>query len=300
MRQSPERRRFIVLYLAPALVLFTIFFVIPAVRALGYSLQKWNGLSAPRWVGLANFSALLRDRELFLRALSHNLIITVLGGVLTLFAGLLFAAIVHQRTRGAGLFRVTFFFPNVLPSVVVALLWVLLYSPSEFGVINSLLAKLHAWGLPIPVDLPFAFTSPERLAFAVVPMMVWMSAGFFMVLFLAAMEGIPVSYYEAARLEGATNLQMFRHITLPLIRDVLAIGSVFLAIGGLKFFDPIWVMESGRPTVDSHVLATLLYQKVFIEYDIGYGSAVAVVLFILIFSATLILLRAQRREAIEY
>ena len=103
-------------------------------------------------------------------------------------------------------------------------------------------------------------------------MIVWQATGFYMVLFLAAMEGIPESYYEAAKLDGATGFQQFRHITLPLIREVLTVGVIFLMISSLKFFDAIWVMENQTPTRDSHVLATLLYQKVFTEYNVGYGG----------------------------
>jgi len=131
-------------------------------------------------------------------------------------------------------------------------------------------------------------------------MMVWTATGFYMVLFLAAMENIPETFYEAAKLDGASGFAQFRHITLPLIREVLTVGLVFLVIGSLKFFDAIWVMENQRPTKDSHVLATVLYQKVFTEYNVGYGSAVAVLLFILVFVATLLTLKLSRKEALEY
>jgi raffinose/stachyose/melibiose transport system permease protein len=292
-------------FLAPAVLLETVFVVIPSIRALGYSLQRWDGLGEPQWVWLENFAALLRDRELFAAALSHNLVLLFIGGPCIVGLALLFASLIHRRTRGAGLFRATFFFPNVMATVAVALLWLLLYSTTSFGVINAALIALRdglaAWGVPWPgPDLPFAFIDSRNLIWSLVPMLVWMLTGFYMVLFLAAMEGIPETYYEAARLEGATGWQQFRHVTLPLIREVMVVGCVFLVITLLKFFDPVWVMENQWPTAESHVLATLLYQKVFSEYDVGYGAAVAVVLFALVLAATLITLRWGRTEAVEY
>lgn len=335
MRNRREQQTFALVFLAPAFILFTVFVAAPALRALGFSLQKWDGLTTPRFVGFSNFIELLRDKELFLQAFWHNLILMTLGGAGIILLSLTFAALIHRRIRGAGVFRVTFFFPNVLSSVAIALLWVLLYSPTTFGLINNgliwlqgtvqgevstaiegLLAFRYAYNLPSVVDglavfaqshiwypdvsLPFPFTVSRYLIYSIVPMMIWTSTGFYMVLFLAGMEGIPETFYEAAKLDGASDIAQFRHITLPLIREILTVGLVFLVIGSLKFFDAIWIMENQWPRPDSHVLATLLYQKVFTEYNVGYGSAVAVVLFILVFLATLVTLRLSRKEALEY
>jgi len=148
--------------------------------------------------------------------------------------------------------------------------------------------------------LPFAFTDSRHLIFALIPMMVWTATGFYMILFLAAMESIPEEYYEAAELEGATSWPQFWHITLPCIREVFVVGIVFLLISSVKFFDAVWVLESQYPTKDSHVMATVLYQKVFSEFNVGYGAAVAVMLFLLVFVATLFALRLSRDEALEY
>jgi len=135
---------------------------------------------------------------------------------------------------------------------------------------------------------------------SLVPVLVWMMTGFYMVLFLAAMENIPEEFYEAAVLDGASGARQFWHITMPLIREVLVVGVVFLIITMLKLFDIVWVMENQFPQRDSHVMATLVYQKVFTEYNVGYGAAVAVVLFLLVFAATLVTLRFSRKEALEY
>lgn len=299
------QKRWLVFFLAPAFVLYTVFVAIPAVRALLYSLQRWDGLGAQEWVGLENFFTLLADRELFMRALSHNVILLVIGGGGALVLALTFAALIHRKIRGAAFFRVAFFFPNVIAAVAVALLWMLLYSATDFGLINAVLGKLisalHALHLPAPnLDLPISFLDSRNLVYALGPMLIWVLTGFYMVLFLAAMQSIPESYYEAARLDGAGGVHQFFFITLPLIREVFAMAVIFLVITVMKFFDPVWVLENQRPTPDAHVLATLLYQKVFSEYNIGYGAAVAVLLFLIVLLATMFFLRISRQERIEF
>lgn len=298
-------RSFLIVFLAPAFLLFTALVAVPGVRALLYSFQRWNGMTDPVWVGAANFRKLASEGDLFLAALWNNAILLSVGGTITLGLSLTFAALISRRIRGASVFRITFFFPNVIALVAVALLWVLLYSSTGFGPINALLGALdtglRAIGLGgLGTDLPYPFMDSRHLIVSLIPMLIWAGTGFYMVLFLAAMQNIPEEYYEAAHLDGATGFQQFRMITLPLIRDVIAVGVVFLCISSLKLFDPIWVMENQRPNRSSHVLATLLYQKAFTEYDIGYASAVAVLLFVLVFLATLISLRLSRRDRMEY
>lgn len=291
-------------FLAPALFLFTIFVAWPSVRALIYSVQKWNGLTEPEWVGLANFRQLFAD-DLFIRALEHNIILLVGAGSIIIILSLAFAAMLHQRLPGSAVFRITFFFPNVIAAVAIAILWIVLYSTTAFGVFNAVLMGLQDLlgyaGLSFMEGmLPYPFLDSTRLIYSLIPMMVWTATGFYMVLFLAAMENIPPSYYEAARLDGATGIQQFFHVTLPMIREVLVVGVVFLVISSFKFFDAVWVMENQVPAKDSHVLATVLYQKVFSEYNVGYAAAVAVLLFLIVLSATLITLRWSRKEAVEY
>ena len=302
--RSKEERRFMVVFLAPAFLLFTALVFLPAVRALLYSFQKWDGLGTPEWIGLGNFVRLLRDDNIFLVALGHNLLLFGIAGGLTIAMALFFASLLSQKIRGASVFRIAFFFPNVIALVAVALLWILLYSTTEFGVFNALLGRVeaaaNASGLAVDWDLPFPFLQSKHLMVSIIPMIVWSATGFYMVLFLAGMGGIPQSYYEAARLEGATHWQQFRHITLPLLREILVVAVVFLMITLMKFFDPIWVMENEVPNRESHVMATLLYQKVFTEYDMGYASAVAVLLFLIVLSASAFSMHWSRKERIEF
>lgn len=298
------RRGFLVFALAPALVVFIGLVAIPGVRAFVYSLQKWDGFGEPKWAGFSNFETLFGD-PLFYAALRHNAFLMAAAGAVTIALALFFANVLHRGVRGAGVFRVAFFFPNVIASVAVATLWILIYSTGNFGVLNAFLlwlqGMLDAMGVEfMKGHLPFAFTDTSIMLYAVVPMMVWAATGFYMVLFLAAMESIPIELYEASELDGATGTGQFWHVTFPLVREVLVVGIVFFIISTAKFFDPIFVMENQYPTPDTHVLATLLYQKVFSEYNVGYAAAVAVVLFALVFLATLVTLRWSRREALEF
>jgi N-acetylglucosamine transport system permease protein len=287
------RGLFIATFIGPPLLLYAVFVLIPAINAFRFSLTRWDGLGEPAWVGMANFRAILASGSEFLPAIRHNLFLTFVPGIITLSLALFFAYTIHQRVLGARIFRVAFFFPNVISGVAVALLWILIYSTTDVGMLNNLL-KLMGHREPIP------FTESGNLLWAIVPMSVWSATGFFMILFLAAMENIPETYYEAARLDGASATSQFRHITLPLMWDVLTTGVVFLVVGGLKFFDAIYVMENGRPSKATHTMSTLLYSKVFQEYNIGYGTAISVTLFILVLAATALSLRLMRRERLEY
>ncbi len=300
-------RTFIAALLAPSLLLYGVFVLVPAFNAFRYSLTRWDGLSAPVWVGFKNFADIAKRRGDFLTALAHNVYLMVVPGVFILSFALFFAYSLHRRIAGARLFRVAFFFPNVISSVAVSLLWILVYSTTDVGLLNNTLKLLFHGHLP-PILAgwlgatapPVAFTQSSRLLTALPPMMIWGATGFYMVLFLASMESIPEDYYEAARLDGASNGRTFFAITLPLMWDVLTTGVVYLVIGGLKIFDTVWVMENGRPGKDTHTIATLMYSKVFEEYNIGFGTAIAVCLFLLTLLATRITFRLLRRERLEY
>jgi ABC-type sugar transport system permease subunit len=256
--------RFALLCLIPAALLYLPIVVLPSLRAFGYSFQKWNGFGEIKFVGTENFQKLFSD-PLFYAALKHNAFLFVAGGSITLALALVFANLLHRGVRGAGMFRVAFFFPNVIASVAVASLWMLIYSPSSYGVANAVLLQvqrlLEGAGIGfMEGKLPFAFAGSENLLVSIIPMLVWMATGFYMVLFLAAMESIPTELYEAAKLDGATGPRQFWHVTLPLVREVLVVGIVFFIISSAKFFDAIWVMNNEYPTPDTHVLATVLYQ----------------------------------------
>lgn len=291
-RLSKDTKRFLWISLLPSGLIYILFVLWPAFNALLFSFTRWDGLSKPVWIGLENFVNLFKNGSDFLTAIGHNIYLTVIPGVIILTLALFFAWMIHLKVIGATLFRVTFFFPNVIASVAIALLWVLLYSTTDMGPINNLRQLLHLEKIP--------FLESSRLLQSIIPMMVWSATGFYLVLFLAAMENIPTDYYEAAHIDGASPTRQFVKITIPLMWDVLTTGIIFLVVGGLKFFDAIWVMENGRPSPSTHTMSSLMYAKVFEEYNVGYGTAIAVLLFVFVLLVTRITIRILKRESLEY
>lgn len=314
-----DAKRLIWLFLAPAVVLYGVLFIYPVAASLFYSLYDWDGFTQQKhFVGLGNFTLLAHD-PMFWTALRHNLFLLTVPTVIVLAAALFLAAALSSGVRGARFFRVVFFFPNIMSMVAITVLWSFIYNPG-WGLLAGLLRPLA--GAPALVErghllAPFAHALKPTLtklaaASAVVPLdpnnflnalvapIVWCGLGFYMVLFLAGMESIPTTYYEAAKIDGASAWQQFRSITIPLLWDILTMAVVFLVIGGLRIFDLIYVMSLGYPTETSQVISTYLYEQAFNNAHMGYGLAIAVVLFVLVFGATAIAMRLMRREQTEY
>lgn len=309
-----QQRRFAILAVTPALLLFTFFVALPASKGFYFALTRWDGLSDPVYIGLDNFKQMIagfsreagKSARMFSVASKNNLILMIGPAVLILSLALVFASAMRAGIRGAALFRVAFFFPNILSAVAVSILWMLLYSTSSFGVLNAILGWINECLIRGGVAseplfrIPFAFTDSKILAWSLIPMIVWTATGFYMLLFLAAMQSVPETLYDAARVDGASSPSQFFHITLPIIWDTVVTGMVFLLIGGLKVFDAVWVIEQQQSRPDSNTLATLMYAKIFDEYQAGYGAAIAVVIFLAVLLFTLVTLRLYRKEALEY
>jgi len=229
---------------------------------------------------------------MFWTALKHNLFFLSVPTAIILAMALFFAAALSSGAWGARFFRVTYFFPNVISMVAITLLWFFIYNPN-FGLLNAVLA-------PLVGEQHVAWLDPNHVMGALVAPIVWCSLGFYLVLFLAGMENIPSTYYDAAKVDGANSWQQFRSITVPLLWDVITMAVVFLIIGGLRIFDLIYVMALGYPNEQSQVIATYLYEQAFNNAHMGYGIAIAVVLFVLVFAATAVAMRVMRRQRLEY
>jgi ABC-type sugar transport system permease subunit/ABC-type glycerol-3-phosphate transport system substrate-binding protein len=262
-------------FLLPALFFFTLFFALPSFVALGASLFRWDGIGEPEFVGLFHLKELLLESDIFWSSLGHNLILMFVPAVLVLPLSLLLASLLHQGVVGSRLFRVVFFFPNLL-GVAGVLLWQQLYNP-QIGPINKILVVLGFTRFE-----SFAWLSAENLYYALIPMAVWSAAGFNMVLFLAAMQSVPTSLYEAADIHGANRWQKFRYITLPLIRDTVGVAMVLMVIGGMKAFESIWLLTNQAPTSETHVVGTLMVRSLFVEQRVGQAAALACLLFVIV------------------
>jgi ABC-type sugar transport system permease subunit/ABC-type glycerol-3-phosphate transport system substrate-binding protein len=287
---------YVLLFIAPAAIPYTLFVIVPSLRAFLWSVHDWNGLTSlgdMPYRGLLNFRRLLLESDGFWIALRNNLFLMVVVPAFVIPFSLFLAACISRGIGGAKLFRVVFFFPNLIGGVAAALLWLHLYNP-QGGLVNSALA-----GIGFESFRTFTWLSPDHLYWALIPMSIWGACGFNMVLYLAAMENVPESLYESATIEGASPWHQFWAITVPLIWEVLAISVVFMVIGGMKAFDMIWLLTNQRPTTDTHVISTRMVQTMFWDYKVSEATAIAVVLFFMVFLGTAATLRVMRRERVE-
>ncbi|MFA5058275.1 MAG: extracellular solute-binding protein, partial [Opitutaceae bacterium] len=295
-------------FIGPALLLYGGIVLVPCLGAFAWAFTRWDGIGPRTWVGLFNFKSLLLESDVFWAALGHNLYLMFVPAACVVPLALLFAGLIHRGVWGAGVFRVVFLFPNILGGIAATLLWLNAYDPHR-GLVNAGLVKLG--GLLDILGAPagwvawfasfdgYAWLAPAHLYGALIPIYLWMACGFNLVLYLAAMEGVDPQLYEAAELDGAPAWRQFVFITLPMIWEVLAISAVFLVIGGLNTFELIWLLTSQDPSTSTHVLGTLMVTALFKDFAIGRATAVAVVMFLLVFLGSATVLRAMRREVIE-
>ncbi len=281
------------LFLAPALLMLFAFMAIPLFKSLELSFYQWNGLRPREYVGLENFTDLVEDR-FFWGALQHTIVFAVFATLGTVGIGLLLAVAISRRVLGSGIFRIAFYLPVMLPMTVTAALWVRIYE-TNYGLLNTLLREI---GLGAFAQQWIA--TPQTALGSIIAVAVWQYSGFPMVVLLAAIENIPNDLHEAATLDGVSEFQRLRFITVPLIRPVLISISVIQVIFSLKVFDLVWVMTKGGPGESSSVLGTYLYRKAFELQDYGYASAVAVTMFLIIFTVTYTYYRLMKIEAVEY
>ena len=298
----------VLLFVGPALLLYSFFVVVPGIRSLAWSTQRWDGLTEMTYAGLLHFKRLLFESDGFWAALTNNLFIMFVIPLFVLPLSLFLAACIRRGVRGSAFFRVVFFFPNLLGGVAATLLWMHLYNP-QGGPINGFLAGagrafsfcgLTSVGGWLQGFQGFAWLSADHLYWALVPISVWAACGFYMILFLAVMESIPQELYEVAEIEGASPWQQFCGITLPLLREIIAIATVFLVIGGMKAFESIWLLTNQWPTTETHVISTKMVYAMLTEFKVGEASAIAVLLFLMVFFGSVLTLRIMRREAVEF
>ena len=289
-----QERRTAALFLAPAILLYGVFFVLPMAQAFYYSLFRWRGLSQHKeLIGIQNFAQLAGD-PIFWMALKHNFTFLVAGILITIPVALFFGYVISRKVRGASTYRAVFLFPNIISIVAVAVLWSFVYN-MQFGLLNALLKQI---GLE---QLTTGWLGEPRTALpAVIATGIWYSLGFYIVLFIAGIQSIPPSFYEAASIDGANQLQSFRHITIPLLWEILKLALVYIVIQTMNVFGLVWVMTEGGPSNHTETMLTYLYRKAFAESLYGYGTALGVVVFILVLGIALTSIRAMKREVVEY
>ncbi|MFZ4450927.1 carbohydrate ABC transporter permease [Salibacterium aidingense] len=272
----------------PAFLILLMFHIGPALSSFWYSLTKWNGLTAPEFVGFANFMALMKDGE-FLHSV-WNTILFVLGAVpLQVILATIFAVLLNMGLKGTGFYRTIYFLPVVTMLIAVGSIFRWLYN-SEYGLINYLLGLLH---LPQPQWL----TDPGLLLFSIIIAEVWHRMGYNLVILLAGLQSIPRSLYEAADIDGASIIQKFFNVTLPLLSPSLFFVIVISLINSFQVFDLIFVMVGEHPSLlnETQSIVYKIYEEGFKFYNMGYAAAQSVVLFLMIFGVTLLQLYYQKK-----
>lgn len=273
-------------FLLPTLVGLALFSAGPVIAAFGLSFTSWDIVSPPQWIGLENYRQLI-ERELFWRVMRNTLYYTFASVPLALVLALLLALAMNQKLRGTTFYRTVYFLPVISSTVAIALVWAWLYNP-EFGLLNYFLRLIGIKG-------PGWLGDPNWAMPAIILASVWKGLGYYMVIFLAGLQGIPEEYYEAAKIDGASAWQRFRYVTLPLISPTTFFVLVILVIGSFQVFEITFVMTQGGPAYATLTIAYYIFQNAFEWYRMGLAAALAYVLFAMILVITVIQWKVQGR-----
>src|SRR5688572_4570961 len=288
--RRPQDTLLIFLFLLPAIVLFLIFVVYPIFQSIYYSLFNWKGFGpAEDFVGLENFINILSD-QVFLKALTNGLLIIFFSLAFQLPLSLGLAVLVGRDLPGRVFFRTVFFMPYVLSEVITALMWLFLYNPDpERGFLNAILVLLPGG------EAQSWLANTDIVMAAVFAAITWKYFGFHMLLYLTGLQNIPQEIEEAARIDGANSFQNFFYITLPLLASTIRTSVYLSVLGSIQQFILVWIMTKGGPVNASETLATYMYRFGFVRFQLGYGSAVAIYMFVLCLTFSMIYQRLMRQ-----
>jgi len=273
-------------FIFPQFVGLLSFSMIPLVMAFVLSLMKWDGFGKKSFVGLDNFISQFKDED-FRTAIVNTLYYTVL----TVPTGILIALLVAiglNRVRGKILYRLIYFMPSITMSVAVAVVFMWLFN-ADFGLINLYLKEWFG------IQGPMWLTDTRFVMPSIAMLSIWMGLGQNMVLFLAGLQGISSSYYEAAQIDGASKWQQLRHITFPLISPTTFFVTIMAIIGSFQVFDQSFVMTSGGPAKASYTIVYHIYETAFVDFTFGKSTASAVILFLMILTMTLFQMVISKR-----
>lgn len=264
-----SKKRYIAIFVLPALLLFLFIVVVPLGITAYYSLLEYNGAGLKEFIGFDNYIKLFTEDPYFMKAIGNSLILLFASIFIQLPLSLVLAITLSKGVKGEKFFRTVYFIPVVISSMVIGQLWLKIFN-SQYGALNSIIRMFgftdfeHAW-----------VTEPSTAFISTVIPAVWQYIGYHMLILYAGMKSISKDYYEAAQIDGATPFQMFKRITLPLLSPVIKTCVVFATVGALRSFDLIYIMTSGGPRHSSEVPATLMYGNLFSRGLYGYGSAQA-------------------------
>ena len=292
MNKVMSNKWMILLYMSPALLLVGVLIFIPLILSGYYGLMEWDGIGEMKFIGLENYIRGLQD-GMFWTSVWHSTLLALFS-TLSLILYLAVSLVLASKIKGAGLLRKIYLIPMLLSSVAIAQLWIKVYNPSN-GILNWILMRV---GVENP---PSWLADPNIVLYAIFLPIVWQYAGFYILIYYAALKNIPETVIEAARIDGASPLQIALKIKLPLIREVILVTVVLAVVGSLKYFDLIYVMTNGGPNGASEVMASYMYKLAFSVNDFGYGSAIGFLMLIITLIATLLIRKATSSdEKLQY
>jgi raffinose/stachyose/melibiose transport system permease protein len=279
-RGSKNFEKTLIWMVLPALVIYSFLYLYPALSNLLYATQKWDGITTPEFTGLRNMTFLLTQDDLFRKALSNNLRFMLVVVIFQTGFALLFATFLLKNSKTNVFLRVVFFFPTILSSVSVGIIWTFLYDPNY----GSITAFFKALGLESYAPL---WLGNERITlYSIALTQVWFHTGQMIVIYVAGLQQIPKDLYEAAEVDGASRWQQFKGVTWPMALPTTAVVVAYTTIQTFKAFDLIFAMTGGGPSYASEILVTQIYNTAFISQKFGYASAQSIVLVVLVLFIT--------------
>lgn len=287
---SKQARETLIAYsfIAPNFIGFAVFTLIPVVYAFVLAFMQWDGVNEMKFVGFQNFVRLFSDKN-FIQAFWHTIVYVLCNVPLTIVCSLALALLMNSKIFGRNFFRTVSFFPYVASLVAVAAVWNFLFNPS-MGPVNQILASLGV------ENLPKWAAGKDTAMLTVILFSVWKNMGYYMVIFLAGLQGVNPELYEAASLDGANKWQQFRNVTLPQISPTTFFVTIMVVISSFKVYNEVYMITQGGPGTSTLVLVYQIYNEAFVgtpEY--GYASAISMVLFLMVLIVTLIQFRGEKK-----
>jgi len=278
------------LFMIPAVTMVIIFLLIPAGYTVIVSLTKWDGLSAPHFIGLGNYLRFVQD-HVFITSLKNTIIWVLFTLALSVLLGLLIAYFVN-RVKFASLFKSVFYIPLTISAVTTGLIWLWMYSP-DLGVINNILMRLGLLGRSWLSEVPLN-------TYSMILSWTWKTVGMNMVIFLIGLQAIPTEPVEACKIDGATEWQTFLHVVFPMLRPITTVVVSMSLINSFNIFDIIYVMTDGGPYRSSETLAISMFRESFVLFHMGYGASIAIFLSAIVLFVSWIYIREVTRHELRY
>ncbi|WP_411335069.1 carbohydrate ABC transporter permease [Metabacillus indicus] len=290
-----KHNKSLLFFLAPGILVYSIFFIYPTLSAFFYSFTNWDGISPDfDFVGVTNYINLATNDSIFAKALGNNVKFMLFVVVFQTLFSLVFALFLIKNTRTNVFFRALFFFPTILSSVSVAFIWSFIYDPN-LGLLKTILTGLQ-------LDfLAQNWLGDEKIAiFSIAVVQVWFHTGQMIIIFVAGLQSIPADLYEVAKIEGASRWQTFKKVTWPLVAPAATIVVAYTTIQSFKAFDLIFAMTRGGPNYSTEIIATLIYTTAFRSFKFGYASAESVIFMAVIALITFVQFKALHANRVDY